>query len=211
LRTDQLIQGLVADLPTSSGSVARTLVVSLVLSLGLSVALMILWLGPRPELNDAMLSSAFWIKAGYAFIIGTAGLLALERLGRPGASAAPAFAIVSVLIASMMIVAVGEMAIAPPAERREIWFGNSSSFCPWAIAVLSIPLLVAGYFALRRLAPTRYALAGVAAGLMAGGYGACIYSIHCTEHTVPFLATWYTLGVLVIAFAGMCFSNLLRW
>jgi hypothetical protein len=211
LRTDQLIRGLVADLPTPSGSVAKTITVSLALSLICSTVAMLLWLGPRPELNEAMDTAAFWVKAGYTFIIGTAGLLALERLGRPGASATWAFAIVSVVLAAMAMAAAAEIAMAPSSDWSRLWFGKSSSFCPWAIVALSIPLLVAAFLALRRLAPTRYAIAGAAAGLMAGGYGACIYSLHCTEQTLPFLATWYTLGMLLIALAGVLFSRLLRW
>lgn len=211
MRTDQLIRGLVADLPTPSGSVAKAIGVSLVVSLIASLVLMRAWLGPRPDLDEAIRSSAFWMKAGYTFVIGTAGLLALERLGRPGASAGPAFLLISVLVASIVLLAGAEMAAAPPAARDAIWFGSSSSFCPWAIVAISIPLLVAAYIALRRLAPTRRLMAGAAAGLMAGGYGACIYSIHCTEQTLPFLATWYTLGVLMVAIAGVALSGLLRW
>jgi hypothetical protein len=211
LRTQELIRGLVADLPTPSGSVAKAISVALALSVAFSMTLMVLWLGLRPELDEAMLSAAFWMKAGYTFLIGTAGLVALERLGRPGASAAPAFAIVAVAVVSIALAGAAELMMVPAADRSTLWLGNSSLFCPWGIVALSIPVLIAGFLALRRLAPTRFALAGAAAGLMAGGYGACIYSLHCTEQTLPFLATWYTLGITLIALAGILFSRLLRW
>lgn len=211
MRTHELVRGLVADLPTPSGSVAKAISVALALSVAFSMTLMVLWLGLRPELDKAMLSAAFWMKAGYTFLIGTAGLAALERLGRPGASAAPAFVIVAVAVVSIALAGAAELMMVPAADRSTLWLGNSSLFCPWGIVALSIPVLIAGFLALRRLAPTRFALAGAAAGLMAGGYGACIYSLHCTEQTLPFLATWYTLGVALIAVAGILFSRLLRW
>ena len=211
MQTNELIRGIVADLPTPTGSVAKILTVSLSLSLIFSTAVMFLWLGPRPELGEAMRSTPFWIKAGYTFMIGSAGLFAIERLGRPGATAASSFAILAVTIAVLALSAGAEIAMAPPSERHQLWLGNSSSICPWVIAVLSLPLLVGAFLALRRLAPTHYAIAGAAAGLMAGGYGACIYSLHCTEYALSFLVTWYTFGVLLVAAVGALFSRLLRW
>ncbi|WP_409563075.1 NrsF family protein [Hyphomicrobium sp. MC8b] len=211
MRTEQLITSLVADLPTSPGSVARIITASLLLSIIFSLTVMVLWLGLRPELGTAMHSAPFWIKAGYTFMIGTAGLFALERLGRPGAKATSSFALLSAIFAIVALSAGMEFFMSPPDERSQLWLGSSSSFCPWAIVTLSIPLLVAAFLALRQLAPTHYAVAGAAAGFMAGGYGACIYSLHCTEYGIPFLATWYSLGVLIVVGGGMLLSGLLRW
>jgi hypothetical protein len=191
--------------------VAKILAISLGLSILLSLTGMFLWLGPRPEIGVAMLSASFWIKAGYTFLVGTAGLFAIERLGRPGATATASFVIVAMAIALLALAAGIEIAMAPSGERSELLLGGSSSVCSWMIAVLSLPLLIGAFYTLRHLAPTRYALAGAAAGLMAGGYGACIYSLHCTEYALPFLATWYTFGVLAVALAGALMSRLLRW
>lgn len=211
MRTDQLIRCLVADLPTPSGSVCKIVTYSILLSSVFSLTAMFLWLGFRPELGDAMRSPPFWIKAGYTFLIGTAGLFAVERLGRPGAAATSSFAILIMIFAAIIVAAATEFFTSPSDDRRQLWLGNSSSVCPWAIVALSVPILVAAFLALRQLAPTRYAVAGAAAGLMAGGYGACIYSLHCTEYGMPFLATWYTLGVLLVAGVGVLLSGLLRW
>ncbi len=211
MKTEQLIRGLVADLPTPSGSVAKTIALSLSLSIAFSLVAMLLWLGPRPELGQAIYSAPFWLKAGYTFAIGTGGLFALERLGRPGATATQFFVFVCVIVACLAILGAADLAMSPPPDRTAIWMGGSSSFCPWGIAALSVPLLFAAFLALRTLAPTHYVLAGAAAGLMAGGYGACIYSLHCAEYGIPFLATWYTLGMLLIAATGASLSRLLRW
>ena len=73
-------------------------------------------------------------------------------------------------------------------------------------------VLLAGILALRRMAPTRPALAGLAAGIMAGGTGAWIYSFACDEPGMMFLALWYTLAILVVGSVGSLLGRLLlRW
>jgi len=211
VKTDQLIRGLVADLPTPSGSVAATLAWSLALASAFSLAAMLACLGLRPELSDAISSGAFWLKAVYTFALGTAGLCAIERLGRPGATAAHAVIAAWAAVAVVAIGALADATLAPPDSRNAMWFGKSSSVCPLAIVALSAPLLLGAFTALNRLAPTNYSLAGAAAGLTAGGYGACIYSLHCTEYGIPFLATWYTLGMALVVAAGALLSRCLRW
>jgi hypothetical protein len=63
-------------------------------------------------------------------------------------------------------------------------------------------LLVALMIFLRRMAPTSLSQAGAVAGLAAGGLGAWVYSFHCTEWGVPFLAVWYSLGVVAVMLVG---------
>ncbi|MFT3730640.1 MAG: DUF1109 domain-containing protein [Hyphomicrobium sp.] len=211
MRTEQLIRCLVADLPTPSGSVSKAIATSISLSAAVSLITMLLWLGPRPEIAAAMGTVPFWMKAAYTFTIGTAGLFALERLSRPDATADTAFAIIVLSVAATAASAVGQFMTSPSVDRSQLWLGASAGICPWAIVLFSSPLLVGAFLALHQLAPTRYAAAGMAAGLMAGGYGALIYSLHCTEYGLPFLATWYTLGMLAVGCAGALLSGLLRW
>ena len=44
-----------------------------------------------------------------------------------------------------------------------------------------LPVFVATLWAMKGLAPTRLALAGAAAGLLAGAVGAVVYTLHCPE------------------------------
>ena len=65
---------------------------------------------------------------------------------------------------------------------------------------------------MRTLAPTRLALAGGVAGLLAGTIGASTYSIHCPELQAPFIGIWYLVGMLIPAFFGFIAGpRLLRW
>ena len=76
-------------------------------------------------------------------------------------------------------------------ERAELVLGGTWNACPLNIAVLSLPVFVAALWAMKGLAPTRPALAGAAAGLLAGAVGAVVYTLHCPELAAPFLGTWY--------------------
>jgi len=65
---------------------------------------------------------------------------------------------------------------------------------------------------LRQLAPTRLAIAGAAAGLLAGGVGASVYGLYCGETAATFVVIWYTLGIAAGAALGAVIgSRLLRW
>ena len=78
--------------------------------------------------------------------------------------------------------------------------------------VLGLPILFGAILALRRLAPRNPTLAGFAAGIMAGGAGAWVYSFACAETGMMFLALWYTLGILIVGVIGAVLGRwLLRW
>jgi len=90
--------------------------------------------------------------------------------------------------------------------------GQSAGVCAFLILMLSAPIYAGLLLALRRLAPTRLALAGAAAGLAAGGWAACVYAIHCPESTAPFIVIWYSLGMALAAGLGAAIGRLaLRW
>jgi hypothetical protein len=51
-----------------------------------------------------------------------------------------------------------------------------------------------------------------AVGLMSGGWGAVVYSLHCPEMGAPFIGTWYLLGILIPTVLGALLGEtLLRW
>lgn len=90
--------------------------------------------------------------------------------------------------------------------------GHSASSCPWSIAFLSLPTFAGALWAMRKMAPTRPAWAGAAAGWLSGAVGALAYTLHCTELSAPFLLTWYTLGMALPAVVGAALGRwVLRW
>ena len=93
-----------------------------------------------------------------------------------------------------------------------MFWGSTWRVCPFLIAGLSLPILIAVLRAMRELAPTRLRLAGAAAGLSAGAAAATVYCLHCPEMAPPFVAFWYVIGILLATGAGALLGpRMLRW
>ena len=213
METEELIQSLSAS-PASvaPGAVARRILFGLGLGAATSVALMIAWLGPRPDLAAAMVTPMFWMKFAYAALTALLLTAALARVSRPGASLGPFAVTIALPLAVMAAMAAMRLATADPTMRMSLLMGESASVCPWRIVVIGLPVLAGAVWAVRGLAPTRLSLAGLVAGGCAGAFGAAIYGFHCNETAAPFVAIWYTLGMgAVAALGGLAGSRWLRW
>jgi hypothetical protein len=212
MKTDELIQALSADLPkVAPGAVGRRIALGLGLGAVGSAAVMLTWLGPRPDLAQAMLTPMFWMKLGYAAATGLILAAVLARLARPAARPGVLAAVAAAPFAVVALIALARFAQAPPEARQALLMGHSSMLCPWRIAAIGLPVLAGAVWAVRGLAPTRLLLAGLVAGGCAGGLGAAVYAVACTETSAPFLAIWYSLGMVLLASVGAAASRLLRW
>jgi hypothetical protein len=55
-------------------------------------------------------------------------------------------------------------------------------------------------------------LAGAAAGLLAGGLGATVFAMHCTNDSPLFVAIWYALAIGLMSMFGLLIGrHALRW
>ncbi len=174
--------------------------------------LMAILLGVRPDLAEASRLPMFWVKLAFPAALLAGALVAVLRLSRPGVRLGRVPAAIAAPVLAMWLLAGVVLLGAAPGERDELVLGQSAASCPFTIALLSAPLFVAVLWAMRGLAPTRLALAGASAGLLAGAGGALIYALHCPEMTAPFLGIWYVLGMLIPAVLGALIgSRLMRW
>jgi hypothetical protein len=174
--------------------------------------LMAIALGVRPDIHVAARLPMFWVKLAFAGSLVVAALFATSRLSRPGARLGwvPA-ALAATVLAIWLVSALALIGAAPP-ERERLVFGDTWRSCLLSIAMLSAPVFVAVFWAMKGLAPTRLSLSGAAAGLLAGAVGALIYALHCSEMAAPFLGIWYVAGMLIPAAAGALLGpRLLRW
>ena len=212
MKTDDLIARLGADLaPTPPHYVGRVLAMGLGLGVLVSAALMLAAMGPRPDLAVAMAGGAFWMKLAYTLSFAGLGLWMVERLGRSDASARTPAVFLVVPVILLLGVAIAQL-MAPGADRHHLVMGDSWKVCAIDILTISVPAFVAVFWALRKLAPTRLALAGAGAGLLAGGVGASVYAFHCVEYTAPFILIWYSSGMAAAALIGAFISRwALRW
>ena len=211
--TDEFLDALAADLvPVSFGYVARRLVTGIGVGVLLSAALVLPLLGMRPDIRDAMTTGMFWLKQIYTLTFGLIAGLAVERLARPAVRARAWLVWFAAPFLVVAGVAAIQLARAPADERLPMLLGGSASVCPRNILLSAIPLLAGLIWASRGLAPIRLREAGAAIGLAAGGGGAFIYALHCTERTAAFLTVWYTLGMVACGLLGWAAGPLLlRW
>jgi hypothetical protein len=213
VETERLIERLAADLrPVSPQAVPRRIALTALAGGGLALAAVVAWLGLRHDLASAVTGPMFWMKAGYAAVLGAAGFWCAERLARPAGSPRRGAALALAAVAVIGALGAAALMTAEPSERAAVWLGHSWRLCPVNILALSLPTLACALWAIRRFAPTRLRLSGAAAGLFAGGVGAAIYGLHCNETSPMFLATWYSLGMALSAGLGALLGPwALRW
>lgn len=159
-----------------------------------------------------MATMNFWTKFAYTLAVAVLGGVATITLARPDGRIRWPWYVALGLLAVLVILAFVQLARAEPDEMMPLIMGGTSQVCPWRIVVLGLPILLGAILALRRLAPRNPTLAGFAAGIMAGGTGAWIYSFACAETGMMFLALWYSLGILIVGGIGAVLGRfLLRW
>jgi hypothetical protein len=213
MKTDELV----TMLASGEGAVARPSIGSrytVALGAGAVAAalLMLGLLGVRHDLAEAVRMPMFWVKVGYVGCLAAAGLLAVLRLSRPGRRLDWVSFVLAAPVLLMWSLAAIVLAAAEPAQRADLLLGATWAVCPFLIAMLSVPILVATLWVMQGLAPTQLRLAGTAAGLLSGAVGALVYCLHCPEMEAPFIGSWYLLGMLIPAATGALLGRVvLRW
>jgi hypothetical protein len=213
VKTDDLIAALAGDAAPSRGeSVSRTLVLGLALGAVVSIAIMVLWLGVRPDFMDAMRTGPFWMKFAYALSVAALGFGMVERLARPDGEGGVFGPMLLAPLAVMTVLAVYQLWGVPEELRMTMMLGHTYQVCARNIVIVSAPIFLGLFWAMRSLAPTRLTLAGAVAGLLAGAAGTFIYAFHCNESAAPFVVIWYTLGIAAVGVLGALMGrSLLRW
>lgn len=211
--TDDLISRLAGDLkPIRKRAVERRLLLALLVGVLVTIigAYLVLDLMMGRPFGGADSVVMFWTKFGYTFAFGLLGLAAAPVLVRPEGrivwplAAAGTLALLALSLGTMMWMRAG--------WSMDMVMGGTAMVCPWLIILAGLPVLAALLAAMRALAPRSPTLAGFAAGLIAGGFGAWAYSFYCGETSMMFMAVWYSLGIALTALLGAALGKLvLRW
>ena len=213
MKTDDLISLLAADTaPVRSRAASRQIAIAMAVGIPLAILTMLLTMGTRPDLAQAIRLPMFWVKVLFPAAVACAGFATLARLARPGvgASAGKWASVLPVLL--LWLMAIAAYAGAASSERAAMVWGQSWRTCTANVLMISVPIFVAAFLALRRLAPTQLAQAGACAGMLSGAAGAAIYAFHCPETALPFMAIWYVAGIAATAGIGAALGpRLLRW
>lgn len=212
MKTQDLI-GLLAHDPMPAAPPVHRQLLRPVLGSGLACGLMVAaFFGINPQLRAMLVHPAFVTKMLWLASVVGFSCYGLLRLSRPGVSVGHTFWGLGLSMLAMASLGVGQSMQANPGSRLALWVGESWLSCSVSILALSLPVLGALLWALRQMAPTRPRLTGMAAGAMAGGIAASLYSLHCTETTFGFFAAWYGGGLLLVSGVGALLGEkLLRW
>ncbi len=213
MKTDELIDLLASgEGPVDRHVLLRRMGIAL-LGGGLAALLLTMVLyGVRSDIAEVARTPLFW---GKVALPGSLALLAIwlnRRLSRPGVKGGAVWALLGLPLLLVWLGALLSLAGAAPDARAELIFGRTWRTCAMNIALLSLPVFIGVFWALRGLAPTRLRQAGAAGGLLAGATATLAYCLHCPEMGVPFWGIWYLLGMLVPTLAGAALGpRLLRW
>jgi hypothetical protein len=200
--TDHLIRTLAADQDWRTRPAGAWLAIGLICAGALSSTIFMMTMGARPDFMTAMHSPFFDLKFVVTLSLAIPAILVGLRLAQP---AAPLGWRGWLLVLPVVILA-GGIAVDLSTPQRLSWgarlVGSNSRVCMTAIPALSLPLLAAALVGLRHGAPTRPALAGAAAGLLAAGLAATLYAAHCPDDSPLFVATWYTIATGMVTLLG---------
>ncbi|MBN9332688.1 DUF1109 domain-containing protein [Devosia sp.] len=211
--TDDLIARLSADLkPIAPRALERRLWLALVI--GLAITTLAAWLVLDRMLcrpfGGAFGGPMFWVKFGYTLAFGLFGLAAAPVLARPDGRIVWPLLVAGLLVLLALVLGTVDWMRADWAMPALM--GDTAMVCPWLITLTGLPILGVLLSAMRGLAPRSPALAGFAAGLVAGGFGALAYAFYCGETGMMFMAVWYTLGMAMTALLGAIIGSvMLRW
>jgi hypothetical protein len=166
----------------------------------------------NPTLWHETSKPMFWVRESYCAVLGVLGFGTVVRLARPGLRLGLVPMGIPVVVIAMWVLAGVALVAASPQDRARLILGHTAGVCPFLIAFVAAPLLIALLWVMRSLAPTRLRWAGAASGFAAGSIGALVYTLHCPELAAPFLGIWYLLGMLIPTAVGAWLGpRLLRW
>lgn len=202
MKTDELITALAAD--TARPAIRQGHVWLAAGSAAVLVAGLVFFatIGPRPDIVAAAATLRFMFKFVVTLALAGSAFIVLDRLARPGVARATNL-LWLLLAPALLLGAVGvELLAQPEAQWKALAIGSNSLVCLTWIPLIGLGPLALFIFGLRRGAPTRPGLAGVVAGLVAGGIAATFYAAQCTDDSPLFVVTWYPLAIAILGVAG---------
>lgn len=211
MKTEELIALMTQDTPVGM-RYGRAMVIAMVVGFALSVLLLLFTVGLRHNMATVFETARVLFKVVVTILLAILAIRLVIRIGRPGEEVRiPAL----LLFAPALMVAlavVAELTVLPSNAWRVSLVGGNALFCLFFVPVLSLAPFAGLFWALRKGAPANPTAGGAAAGLAAGAMAAAIYAWHCPDDSPLFVATWYTLALIVVTAAGAIVGHRwLRW
>lgn len=213
MKTDDLIASLADDAAPALPRPTRLLGLASVMAVAAAALMFVLLLGSvRAEVIGLSGDTRLALKFAVTLALAASAFVLLATLAHPERPRPRAFAVLTVPLALLIGGVLWEIATLPAAAIGPALVGANSLACLVYVPLLGALPLAVLLTALRRAAPTRPALAGLAAGLLSGGIAATAYGTYCPDDSPLFVATWYGLSIGLLALAGAAAGQrLLRW
>jgi hypothetical protein len=213
MKTENLIQALTIDAATPAVPLGRTLGTWLLPGVAIAIGFYFAALGLRPHLLSlAADDPRIFFKIGLMVLLTCLAAPLTLRLVKPGAKLRSVSLALIIVPALLVLAILFEVFTISEADWGHRLIGHNAMFCLKSIPLLALAPFCALLFALRDGAPSRPALAGAAAGLLAGAIGATLYATHCPDDSPFFVATWYSIGIAIVTAAGALIgARVLRW
>lgn len=208
MSTEDLIRRL-AQSPAQRPHFVWTFAIASVLGLGVASGVFLASTGARPDLFAAWAPTLLKISFGLIAALALGPLI--WRAARPNIRMLETLVPSAIVVAAAALITVAGLIDAPSELRWVLWTGGGAPDCLVRIPLIALPIAAALFVAARRFAPTRLAVAGAALGAGAGALAAIPYSLFCPIDSAPYVATWYTVAVLICGALGAIASRLLRW
>ena len=212
MKTEDLISQLAGEPVADRRGIGGRAVTGLGIGFLIALALFLPVLGPRPDLMEAVQRPIVAVKMILPLLLGPVALLLALRSARPTTPAPAGVKALWIWPAVALALFLYAFATTAPGARAVAFLGHSIPICLPAIVVLSAPILIGLFRALKDGAPTRPARCGALAGLAAAGFATALYSTFCNEDSPLFYAVWYALGITIVTAAGaVAGGRYLRW
>lgn len=211
MRTDDMLELLVQDLPNQPRPVSTTLLRWWPAAATLAGAGFLGIMGVRPDLVAAGLAPTL-VKLMLGALIALTAIAGALDLSRPEVQAPTASKWLLAVVGFLGLVVATDLL----RHGLDGWwarlFGKGIVTCLTLVPALAALPLIASLTILRRGATTAPVAAGALAGLASAGLAILAYGLFCNEDSPLFIATWYSLAALIAGLAGAALGRvLLRW
>jgi hypothetical protein len=211
MKTENLIKMLAQDAAVSF-RLAPMMRIMLLLGVSASATLLLLKVGIRTDIAEAIFDGRVLFKLGITFLSALLAVNLLLRVGRPEANLRLPALLMMIPLVIMILGVLTELLTVPPSLWAAKTMGRNPMVCLVVIPILSLAPMAGSMAVLRRAAPDNPGVAGAVAGLAAGCLAASLYAWRCPDDSPLFLAVWYTLSITTLSGTGYLFGKrALRW
>jgi hypothetical protein len=209
--TDSLIRALArqagAERDRTPFAFDRAFLIAAALSLAVSVALVWVLVGLRPDLLAEEQRTPFAFKIASTLSLACGGFFLARRAVRPGSVGLPLLALLPGVLLLAFRGATDQSGL-PVMGHSDV----SAAVCVGTILMVSMPALWLILRVLRTGAAACPGIAGALAGLLSGALGAAAYTLGCTNDAGLFVAIWYSTAILIMTCLGAAFGRrVLAW